>query len=308
MSDPHISLVIPIYNEEELIETLFVRCINALSKVSDNFEIICVDDGSTDKSLNKLIECHNKDIRFKVLILARNFGHQAAYTAGLEYAKGEYIAMMDGDMQDPPELLKEMYESLVSKSLDIVYGKRTERKEKFPKRLFINAFHLLFKKIIKIDTDVDVGNFSMFNRKALNALLSFKERNRYLPGLRSFIGFSQGSIEYSRHDRMRGEAKMNFGKLFNLGLDAFFSFSNFPIRICLFTGLAGVILFFLATVYTLVSKLSGIAPFGWSSTILSIYLVASIQLLFIGILGEYIFRIYKEIQNRPLFIVKQFID
>ncbi|MBI4707206.1 MAG: glycosyltransferase family 2 protein [Candidatus Omnitrophica bacterium] len=308
MSKPLISLVIPVFNEEDLIKEIFERSINALKEITDLFEIICVDDGSSDKSLSKLIECHKKDNRFKVLMLARNFGHQAAYTAGLEYAKGEYIAMMDGDMQDPPELIKEMYEKLINGDYDIVYGKRTGRQEKFPKNLFIKVFHIFFKNIIKIDTDSDAGNFSMLNRKALNALLSFKERNRYLPGLRSFVGFRQGYIEYFRPDRMTGEAKMNFGKLFNLGLDAFFSFSNFPIKICLFTGLAGVILFFLATVYTIIGKFSGIAPFGWSSTLLSIYLVASIQLLFLGIMGEYIFRIYKEIQGRPIFIVKEFLE
>lgn len=308
MRVPHISLVIPLYNEEELIEELFKRCRDVLKDITDSFEIICVDDGGTDNTLSKLIECHNKDNRFKVLVLARNFGHQAAYTAGLEYTKGEYVAMMDGDLQDPPEVLKEMYKKLTKEKFDIVYGRRIGRKEKFPRKLFIKAFHLIFKNIIRINTDTDVGNFSMFNRKALNAILSFKEKNRYLPGLRSFIGFNQGSVEYSRPERLSGKAKMNFRKLFNLGLDAFFSFSNFPIRICLFSGLTGVILFFLATVYTLVGKLSGIAPFGWSSTILSIYLVASIQLLFLGIIGEYIFRIYKEIQNRPIFIVKEFIE
>lgn len=308
MTVTHISVIIPIYNEEELIEELFERCINLLKEITNFFEIICVDDGSTDNSPRELIKCHKRDNRFKVLILSRNFGHQAAYTAGLEYAKGEYIAMMDGDLQDPPELLKEMYEKLISENFDIVCGKRIERKEKFLKKSFIKVFHLIFKNLLKKDADEDVGNFSMFNQKALNALLSFKEKNRYLPGLRSFIGFNQGYLEYSRPDRRSGKAKMSFRKLVDLGLDAFFSFSNLPIKICLFTGLLGVILFFLASIYTLIGKFSGIAPFGWSSTLLSIYFLASIQLLFLGIMGEYIFRIYKEIQNRPIFIVKEFID
>jgi dolichol-phosphate mannosyltransferase len=308
MSTPHISLVIPIYNEAGLIENLFTRCIRTLSEMTNDFEIICVDDGSTDNSSLELVRFHHKDNRFKVLILSRNFGHQAAYTAGLEYAKGEFIAMMDGDLQDPPELLKQMREKLTSQNYDIIYGKRTERKETLLKKGLIKFFHLVFNSVIRKDTDSDVGNFSMFNRKALNALLSFKEKNRYLPGLRSFIGFKQGHVEYARPDRTSGKAKMNFGKLAALGLDAFFSFSNLPIKICLFTGLAGVILFFLAAVYTLTSKFWGIAPLGWSSTILSLYFLASIQLLFLGIIGEYIFRIYREIQNRPIFIVKEFID
>lgn len=308
MLKTHVSVVIPIYNEEELIEKLFERCINVLKGITDDFEIICVDDGSTDKSLSKLIECHNKDNRFKVLVLSRNFGHQVAYTAGLNYARGEYIAMMDGDLQDPPELLKGMYSKLINKNCDIVYGKRIERKEKFLKKLFIKVFHLVFKILSKIDEATDVGNFSMYSRRALNAFLSIKEKNRYLPGLRSFIGFNREYIEYSRPDRAGGKAKMNFQKLINLGLDAIFSFSDFPIKVCLYTGLIGVLLFFMATIYTLISKFTGIAPLGWSSTLLSIYLLGSIQLLFLGIIGEYIFRIYKESQDRPIFITKDFID
>lgn len=308
MLKTHVSVVIPIYNEEELIEKLFERCINVLKGITDDFEIICVDDGSIDKSLSKLIECHNKDNRFKVLVLSRNFGHQVAYTAGLNYARGEYIAMMDGDLQDPPELLKEMYSKLINKNCDIVYGKRIERKEKFLKKLFIKVFHLVFKIFSKIDEATDAGNFSMYSRRALNAFLSIKEKNRYLPGLRSFIGFNREYVEYSRPDRAGGKAKMNFQKLINLGLDAIFSFSDFPIKVCLYTGLIGVLLFFMATIYTLISKFTGIAPLGWSSTLLSIYLLGSIQLLFLGIIGEYIFRIYKESQDRPIFIIKDFID
>jgi glycosyltransferase involved in cell wall biosynthesis len=308
MSKTQISVVIPIYNEEELIEKLFERCIVGLEWITHDFEIICVDDGSTDKGLSKLIECHNKDNRFKVLVLSRNFGHQAAYTAGLSYARGEYIAMMDGDLQDPPELLAEMYRKLINTNSDIVYGRRIERKEKLLKNLFTRVFHLVFRFISKGDEAADVGNFSMFNRKALNAFLSIKEKNRYLPGLRSFIGFSREYIDYSRPERAGGEAKMGFQKLVKLGLDAIFSFSDFPIKVCLYTGLVGVVLFLIATIYTVVSKVTGVAPLGWSSTLLSIYFLGSIQLLFLGIIGEYIFRIYKEIQNRPIFIVKDFID
>ena len=148
----------------------------------------------------------------------------------------------------------------------------------------------------------------MFNRRALNAFLSIKEKNRYLPGLRSFIGFNREYVEYSRPERASGEPKMNFRKLVELGLDAIFSFSDLPIKVCLYIGIIGVLLFFMAIIYTVISKFTGIAPLGWSSTLLSIYFLGSIQLLFLGIIGEYIFRIYKESQNRPIFIVKDFID
>ncbi len=303
-----ISLVIPVYNEELIIESLFDRCINAMKSITEDFEIICVNDGSKDSSLQKLIACHKIDNRFKVLNLSRNFGHQAAYTAGLSYAKGEYVAMMDGDLQDPPELIKEMHIKLKSNDFDVVYGKRTKRNEHFIKKTFIKSFHKVFKKLTNIKEADNVGNFSMMNRKALEALLSLNEKNRYLPGLRFFIGFNQGFVEYDRDDRTIGEAKMNYWKLFTLALDALFSFSNFPIKMCLYLGLVGIIVFLAAGVYTLFSKITGIASIGWSSTLLSIYFLGSIQLTFLGIIGEYVFRIYKESQKRPIFIVKDFFE
>lgn len=303
-----ITLVIPVYNEEILIEELFNRVQSSMNTINEDFEVILVDDGSTDKTLTALIRCNEKDKRFKILTLSRNFGHQAAYTAGLSYAKGDYIALMDGDLQDPPELIKSMHKKIISESFDIVYGKRTERTEKFAKRVFIELFHWIFKKFSNLENIQNIGNFSMMNRKALEAFLSIQEKNRYLPGLRSFIGFKQGFVEYSRPDRLMGEPKMSFSKLISLGLDAVFSFSNLPVKICLYSGMIGIVLIFLAAVYIIISKVTGLAPLGWSSIIMSIYFIGSVQLLSVGILGEYIFRIYKETQNRPIFFVKKFID
>ncbi|HSI89887.1 MAG TPA: glycosyltransferase family 2 protein [Adhaeribacter sp.] len=305
---PLISLVIPVYNEEAMIPQLFGRCMAALSAVTENFEIICVDDGSKDRTLRLLADCHQQDKRFKVLVLSRNFGHQAAYTAGLNYAKGKYVAMMDGDLQDPPELLADMYNLLETDTVDVVYGKRTDRAEGFMKKLLIKTFHKVFKRFSNLQESDNVGNFSMLNRKALTAFLSLQEKNRYLPGLRFFIGFRQGFVEYARHDRSEGEAKMSFQRLFALALDAIFSFSDLPIKMCLYTGLSGVIIFFIAGVYTVGSKLIGVAPPGWSSQLLSMYFLGCIQLLFLGILGEYVFRIYRESQNRPIFLVQEFLE
>jgi glycosyltransferase involved in cell wall biosynthesis len=303
-----ISLVIPVYNEEILINDLFTRVRESMRSITEDFEIILVDDGSTDKTLDQLIVCHEKDKRFKTLALSRNFGHQAAYTAGLSYAKGDCIAMMDGDLQDPPELLKDMYDKLVSGNADIVYGKRTERNEKASKRFSIKLFHFIFKRLSNLKNIDQVGNFSIMSRKALNAFLSLQEKNRYLPGLRSFIGFKQDFVEYSRPDREHGEPKMSFTKLLSLAFDAIFSFSNLPVKICLYAGLIGVIFIFIAVFYIIVGKITGLAPLGWSSIILSIYFIGSVQLLSIGILGEYVYRIYKETQNRPVFLINKFIE
>jgi len=303
-----ISLVIPVYNEEDLIEELFGRSKAAMSSITENFEIIFVDDGSTDSTLAKLVICNQQDKRAKVVSLSRNFGHQAAYTAGLSHAKGDYIAMMDGDLQDPPELIKTMYQRITTGDVDIVYGKRTERKEKFLKRMLIGLFHRIFKRLSNLRNIDQVGNFSLMSKKALTAFLALNEKNRYLPGLRSFIGFKQGYVEYSRPDRAQGEAKMSVNKLILLAFDAIFSFSNIPVKICLYSGLVGVVMIFIAVLYILIGKVSGLAPLGWSSVIISIYFIGSVQLLSIGILGEYVYRIYKETQNRPIFLVDKFIE
>lgn len=303
-----ISLVIPVYNEEILIGELFKRVQASMKAITSDFEVILVDDGSTDHTLEILKSCNEKDKRFKILTLSKNFGHQAAYTAGLTYAKGDYVAMMDGDLQDPPELLKKMYDIILSDGIDIVYGKRNDRNEKIIKRFFIKLFHLIFKKFSNLQNIKNVGNFSIMSKKALEAFLTLQEKNRYLPGLRSFIGFNQGYIEYARPDRAQGEPKMSFLKLVSLGFDAIFSFSNLPIKICLYSGLIGIILIIFSLIYIAVSKLTGLAPLGWSSIILSIYFIGSVQLLSIGVLGEYTYRIYKETQNRPTFIVNKFIE
>ena len=303
-----ISLVIPVYNEELLIDELIERSLKALKNLSDHFEILFVDDGCQDNTLGKLLQYREKDKRIKILALSRNFGHQAALTAGLEHAEGDYIAMMDGDLQDPPELLGEMYKKMESGEYDIVIGKRKSRRGKIRSRILTNLFHRLFIKSSGLREIEDVGNYSMMKRNALDSLLAYKERIRYLPGLRSLVGFNQGYIEYIREKRKKGKSKMNKGKLWLLGSDAIFSFSKIPLKICLYLGLFGVVISMLAVIYVLISKIFEFAPLGWSSTMISIYFLGSIQLTFLGVLGEYVFRTYKESQNRPLYLVKEFYN
>lgn len=303
-----LSLVIPLYNEEALIAAVFQRTTEALAKITADFEIICVNDGSADKTLDLLIDAHQKDSRFKVVELSRNFGHQAAYTAGLSLAKGEYIAMMDGDLQDPPELLAEMYQKLTNDDLDIVYGKRNKRKEKLPKRLLIKTFHQVFKSLSSINAPANVGNFSVMNRKALQAFLSLQEKNRYLPGLRYFIGFKQAYVSYNRPDREIGEAKMNFTRLARLAFDAIFSFSKLPIKLALVFGTFGLLFSLFGAGVVVYKKIIGVAITGWSSTMLTLFFFGSVQLFFLGILGEYIYRIYKETQNRPVYFIRNYYD
>jgi dolichol-phosphate mannosyltransferase len=303
-----ISVVIPVYNESDLIEDLYKAVMSAMTKFTDDFEVICVNDGSKDDTLLKLQVCHQRDKRFKVLNLSRNFGHQSAYTAGLSYAKGDYVAMMDGDLQDPPELIADMYKCAIDNQSDVVYGRRTERHETFFKKISIKLFHFIFNKLSNINAPANVGNFSVMNRKALEAFLALEEKNRYLPGLRFFIGFKQDYVDYSRDDRTIGEAKMNFSRLLKLALDALFSFSKLPIKICIYLGMIGIVFTLIGGAIVLYKKLTGEAITGWSSILVSMYFLGSVQLLFMGIIGEYVHRIFVETQNRPVFIVKDFFE
>ena len=306
--DSMLSLVIPIFNEEKLVDELVKRTVSSIESFTPHYELILVDDGSTDQSLEKMLLWQKKNKNIKILSLSKNFGHQAAYTAGLEYARGEVVAMMDGDLQDPPELLGDMFRLISEENYDVVSGKRTGRKGKNGRDFYAVLFHHLFKHIGEIKNMENSGNYSMMNKEALNALLSMKEKVRYLPGLRTFIGFRQGYIEFIRDDRFRGKPKMSIRKLLVLAADAIFSFSRFPIRFCLILGSIGALVFMCAGIYVLIAKAYGFAVIGWSSTLLSIYFLGSIQLVFLGILGEYVYRNYKESQNRPLYFVKKIYD
>jgi dolichol-phosphate mannosyltransferase len=301
------SLIIPVYNEECLIDEIASRSVKAVESFTDHYEILFINDGSTDSTLHKLIEIRKRFSKIKIVDLSRNFGHQAAFTAGLEVAMGNYVAMMDGDLQDPPELLTQMYHKIKDEGFDIISGKRIGRKGK-RLRITTNLFHAFFRKVAGIGDMENSGNFSMMNRAAVNALVQMKESIRYLPGLRTFIGFHQGFVEYVREDRKEGEPKMTLGNLILLGADAIFSFSKFPIKVCLFLGTIGTIVFMFAGMYVLIAKIFGFAIIGWPSTVLSIYFLGSIQLIFLGVVGEYVYRIYKESQNRPIYLVKKFYD
>ncbi len=300
------SLIIPVYNEEQVLDELVTRTVKAVESFTDNYEIIFVDDGSTDNSLKKLLSLRKTNNKIKILVLSRNFGHQAAYTAGLEHAAGDVVAMMDGDLQDPPELLPDMYRKIINEGLHVVSARKTGRKGKKGRNILFFFFHLFFRNTAEIKNIENAGNFSMMTRKAIDAILLMKEKIRYLPGLRSFVGFNQGFIDYVREDRLYGKSKMSTRKLFQLAGDAIFSFSKFPIRLCFFLGLTGVTVFLLAGIYVLIAKILHFAIIGWSSILLSIYFLGSIQLIFLGILGEYVFRNYKESQNRPIYFVREF--
>ena len=299
-----ISLVIPIYNEEEVIDELLRRSLATMKEIGESFEIIIVDDGSEDDSLKILLEYHKRDSRIKVLELSRNFGHQAAFTAGLRKSSGKYAVMMDGDLQDTPELIKEMYDKMLSGEYDIVNGYRKSRGEKGMKGLLLVLFHKIFAMILDNRDVENIGNFSMLNRQALNALLQLKEKTRYLPGLRNYVGYKQGFLDYDRKDRETGEPKMRLKHLMSLAADAVFSFSRVPIKICFYIGLIGVIAFMTLGLIMLFSKTSFSLDTDYRPMLVGLFFLGSVQLTFIGILGEYVFKGYKESQNRPMYFIR----
>jgi len=303
-----LSIVIPIYNEEGMIDALVQRTVSALEAIVPDYEILFVDDGSEDRSLQYLLNWQSKNQNIKVLSLSKNFGHQAAFTAGLEYASGEIVGMMDGDLQDPPELFGEMYRKLTEEDYDIISGIRTGRKGQSSRNFYTFLFHLLFRNIAVIRNMENTGNFSLMKREAVDALLRMTEKVRYLPGLRTFIGFRQGNVEFVRDERSNGDPKMSLSKLFMLAADAIFAFSRFPIQLCLYLGLTGTFVFMCAGIYVLIAKMLGFALIGWSSTLLSIYFLGSIQLVSLGVVGEYVYRTYKEAQNRPIYFVRKFYN
>lgn len=303
-----LSVIIPLYNEEAMIQSLHQRVEVSVQSLACSYEIIYVNDGSTDTTLAILLGLRSRNQQVKILSLSRNFGHQAAYTAGLHYAKGENIVMIDGDLQDPPELIPEMYQKASQEELDVVYGSRSDRKESWMRKLAFGLFHSLFKRVSRFSMEGNAGNFCLMNRTALEAFLSLPEKNRYLPGIRAFIGFKQGSVSYVREGRENGKSKMSVTRLFKLAIDALFSFSSLPIRVCVTLGLLGITASLIGGLVVVIKKINGEAILGWTSIMLSIYFLGSVQLFFLGVIGEYIHRIFVESQNRPLYIVNKFYE
>lgn len=305
-----ISLVIPIFNEEEIIDALYKRTTDALEAIGVDYEIICIDDGSKDTSLSKLVSYHKKNKKFKVISLSRNFGHQSAILAGLTYTKGDYIAIIDGDLQDPPELIKELYDKLIE-GYDIVNAVRIKRgKEGMLKKFTAWAYYRLLKTFSNISIPLDSGDFCMMKRIVLNQLLEISEQSLFLRGLRSWIGFKQTDVKYDREERQIGTPKYTFRKSFKLAYNGFFSFSHFPIKLLSRVGFVIMLFSAIYIIYILIKKIffNTVAE-GFTTLIIAIIFFSSIQLMAIGLIGEYLIRIYDESRKRPLFIVgEKYID
>lgn len=302
-SPQSLSIVAPCYNEEEVAQVLVSRLTDVLKNFSFPYEIILVDDGSKDKTWPILEELAAKDTHLKVIKLSRNFGHQMALTCGLDQAKGEAILIIDADLQDPPELLGDMLK-LWSQGYDVVYGKRKSRAgESIFKRFFAFAFYRLLTRIAGVSIPQDTGDFRLMDRKALNALLELRERHRFIRGMVSWVGFAQTPIHYERAERFAGETKYPFRKSLILAFNAIVSFSYAPLRIASYVGFATSVFAMIYIGIVIALKIMGINVPGYTSMMATILLLGGTQLVVLGIIGEYIGRIFEQGQSRPLYLI-----
>jgi dolichol-phosphate mannosyltransferase len=284
------------------------RSVDALNSTRLTWEFILVNDGSNQDCSELLATYSMKDKKIKIINFTRNFGHQAALTAGLQTAKGESIILMDGDLQDPPEIIPEMVETW-RKGYDIVIALRRSRQEKFIRSFCFKVFHTIINFLTDFKIQANAGIFGLISKRAAQELLRFNEANRFIPGLRSYIGFETAFVNYDRLERLAGKPKQTFVKLIKYGLDAVFSFSYKPLRI---TFLLGLIMFFLSSGYAFIIFIKRLLNIdvvkGFTTIAIAIMILGGIQLISIGILGEYMGRIYDEVKKRPMFIIKDTIN
>jgi dolichol-phosphate mannosyltransferase len=303
---PDLSVVVPVCNEAPALEELHRRLASALDALEIRFEVIFVNDGSTDESLAILSEVHTRDPRFKIVDFSRNFGQQLAVTAGIDHATGKAVVVMDGDLQDPPEILPKLIERW-KEGYEVVYAvRRRSVEEPFLKRVAYASFYRLLRRIAEVEIPLDSGDFALMDRRVVDMLRSMPERNRYVRGLRAWVGFRQIGVEYERASRSAGETKYNWRGLLRLAYDGIFSFSEAPLRltrdigfiITLFAGLLGL--------WTLVKRLLlyEVVP-GFATLAILVLFFGGVQLLTVGVLGEYIARIYTEVKARPRYVLRE---
>ena len=301
------SVVIPIYNEQEIIPELYNRLTKVLSQYQEPYEIIFIDDGGSDKSVEILKDFQKNDGHIKIISFSRNFGHQIAVCAGIDHASGDAVIIMDGDLQDPPEVLPLFIEKW-KEGFEVVYGIRKKRKEFILKRMAYSIFYRLLKKISNVNIPLDSGDFSIIDKKIVATMKQMEERNRFVRGIRSWIGFRQTGLEYERDKRYAGEVKYTLRKLIRLAFDGLLSFSYVPLQAASLMGfIISFVSFFGILVVIFLRLFTDLSIPGFASTAVLILFLGGIQLITIGIIGEYVGRIYDEVKQRPLYIKKESI-
>ncbi len=299
-----VSIVIPVFNEEENLEALRDRLLATLEPRDETFEIIFINDGSSDRSEEIIRSFNEEDRRVKLVSFSRNFGHQTAVTCGLDFASGKAVVVMDADLQDPPELLPRLLERW-REGYEVVYAVRCERKENVFKRSAYKLFYWLLNKVSYLDIPLDSGDFSLLDHRVVDVLRAMPERNRFVRGLRTWAGFRQVGVEYERSARFAGESKYDFAKLLSLAFDGLVSYSYVPLRLVSNVGLLVSLTALAYMIYLLTARLLGDATIqGWTSTVVIMLFLGGVQLLSLGVIGEYVGRIFDEVKQRPSYVVR----
>ena len=300
------SVVIPVYNEEKNILEIHRRLFSVFKEITENYEILFINDGSKDGSLEIIQGLSQKDGRIKFLDFSRNFGHQMAITAGMDYSSGKAIIIIDCDLQDPPELIPKLIEEW-KRGFEVVYAIRKKREgETFFKKITANIFYRLFLRATNINMPLDTGDFRLVDRKVVEGLKTIREKHRFIRGLISWIGYKQVGVSYDRAKRTAGKTKFPFLKMLKFSLDGLTSFSLFPLRLAIVFGFAISTISFAAGAYFLALKVfTDKLIQGWMTLAVSVLFLGGIQLIILGIIGEYIGRIYEETKNRPLYLIRE---
>ena len=301
-----ISAIIPSYNEQDNVGLMYERMTKTLSKISHDYEIIYINDCSKDQTLLRIKELAAKDTHVKYLSFSRNFGHQIAVSAGLDYCSGKAVVIIDGDLQDPPELIEQMYEKY-KEGYKVVYARRTSREgETWFKKATAKIFYRLLASMTSIDIPVDVGDFRLIDQVIVKHLRNMPEKSKYIRGQISWIGYKQTFVNYHRDARIYGKTNYPLRKMLRFALDGITAFSDKPLKIASGLGIVAAIVSLLALVYALVAHFCFNSTItGWTSLILSVLFIGGVQLITIGIIGEYIARINNDVRNRPLYILEE---
>jgi dolichol-phosphate mannosyltransferase len=302
---PEYSFVVPIYNERETLDELYRRLVPVLDGLDGSAEVVLVDDGSTDGSYELMLSLHERDDRFKLVRLSRNFGHQLALTAGLDHARGNAVVMMDADLQDPPEVALELAKRW-REGYAVVYAVRERREQETrTKLLTAKLYYRLLGRLTDIEIPGDAGDFRLVDRRALQAMTSMREHNRYLRGMSAWVGFDQTGVQYVRDGRYAGRSKYSLRKMLRFALDGLVSFSTAPLRLTLNVGFVVSVLAFLLGFAAILVKIFGVyAVPGWASIVVAIALLGGVQLTVLGVMGEYVAQIHEEVKRRPLYLVR----
>jgi len=306
MNKPIFTIVAPIYNELENIPELYPRVRDVMDQTGESWELILVDDGSTDGSTDVLRKLAENDERVRPIIFARNFGHQIAVTAGVDYSRGDAVIIIDADLQDPPEVILDLIAKW-REGFQVVYAVRAEREgESWFKRTTASLFYRLIYRITDVNIPLDTGDFRLMDRKVVNVMIQMREKHRFLRGMSSWVGFKQIGVEYKRKARFAGETKYPFKKMLKLALNAITSFSYFPLQLATYLGFIAAGLSVLAIPIVAILRLTtGTALLGQATTIIIVLFFGGVQLISLGIIGEYIGRIYDETKGRPLYVVAE---